>query len=139
MAAKKKSAAPADLPAPTGGKFARTKAVTLPVFKMVEETPVYITVNAAMYEGKEQKPVAGPDGKPGKAMEPATILPVTDLTTGEMSQIIAGAVLEGILNDSYPGEAYVGKSFEIVKHAKREGKRYNTYSVFEIDPTAKAE
>jgi hypothetical protein len=136
MAKAKKGNTPADLPKPTGGKYTRTKAVTLPVFKMVEETPVYVKITAAMYEGKEQKPVLDKDGKPGKAMEPATILPVMNVETGELSQIIAGAVLEGILNDSYPDAGYVGKAFEVVKHAKREGKRYNTYSVFEIEAPA---
>lgn len=133
MAAKKKPDAP-EATKPVGGKYSRTKAVTLPVMRLVEETPAYFTVTGAMYEGKEQKPVMDKDGKPGKAMEPATIMPVVNVETGELGQIIAGAVLEGILNDTYPKDGYVGKSFEFVKHAKRDGKRYNTYSVFEIDP-----
>lgn len=138
MAAKKKTAAPeaAAAPAPKGGKFTRMKAVTLPVMRLTEEVPVYVTVTGAMYEGKEQKPTLDKDGKPTKAMEPATILPVVDVETGEMGQIIAGAVLEGILNDTYKADSYVGKSFEFIKHAKREGKRYNTYSVYEIEAPA---
>lgn len=118
-----------------GGKFARTKAVTLPVFKLADDVPVYLTATGEMYEGKEQKPAKAGE----KPMEPATILPVVNVETGEVGQIIVGAVLEGILNETYPDGAYVGKSFEIVKHAKKEGKRYNTYSVFEIDPSAAAE
>src|SRR6185436_13034885 len=125
MAKAKKDTKATETVAPVGGKYTRTKAVTLPVFRLTEETPVYVKITAAMYEGKEQKPVLDKDGKPGKAMEPATILPVVNVETGELAQIIAGAVLEGILNDSYPDAGYVGHAFEIVKHAKREGKRYN--------------
>lgn len=140
MASSKKPAAPAAAAAvvrPAGGKFARLKSVTLPVLKLADETPVYVKVTGVMFEGKEQKPVIdAKTGKPAAAMEPATLLPVINLETGEVAQIIAGAVLEGILTDEYKDGAYVGKGFEIVKHAKREGKRYNTYSVFEIDPDA---
>lgn len=137
MAAKKKTAstateAAASQPAPKGGKYTRKVAVTLPVLKMLEDQPHYVTATAAMYEGKEQKPAKEGD----KPMEPATILPVVDIDTGEVAQIIVGAVLEGILNDSYPDAGYVGKSFEITKHAKKEGKRYHTYSVFEIEAPA---
>jgi hypothetical protein len=138
MAAKKKTAAEstAATPPPPGGKYSRVKAVTLPVLKLVDETPVYVKITGPMFEGKEQKPQMGPDGKPKAQMEPATLVPVVSVETGEVGQIIAGAVLEGILNDSYPEDAYVGKAFEIVKHAKKDGKRYNTYSVFEIDAGA---
>lgn len=134
--AKAKAANSDNTPAPTGGKYTRTKAVTLPVFKLIDETPVYVKITAAMFEGKEQKPQVDKDGKPKAAMEPATLLPVVNVETGEVGQIIAGAVLEGILTDSYPNDGYVGKAFEIVKHAKKDGKRYNTYSVFEIEAPA---
>lgn len=122
------SAAPKVTP-PAGGKYNRTRAVTLPTFKLAEETPVYVKVTGAMHQSNAtQRP-----GKDGKAMEPATILPVVNVETGEVTQIICGSVLKGILTETYPDDGYVGKSFEITKHAKAQGKRYNTYSVFEID------
>lgn len=124
---KKKAAAPVARPA--GGKYTRVRAVTLPTAKLTEEVPVHVTIMGAMHVSTaQQRP-----GKDGKVMEPATIMSVTDLDTGELTQIVVGSVLKGILNETYPEDAYVGKSFEIVKHAKAQGKRYNTYSVFEIE------
>lgn len=136
--AKRSATAGGSLAAPTGGRFARTKSVTLPVFKVEEEVPLYLTVNGAMFVGKPIEAKTGDDGKKGKPMEPATIMPVTNIDSGEMGQIIVNAALKSILEETYPKDAYVGKSFEVVKHAKKAGKRYHTFSVFEIDPTAEA-
>jgi len=112
-----------------GGKFQRTRTLTLPTLRLVDEVAVNVTATGLMHTSTAtQKP-----GKDGKVMEPATVLPVTDLETGEVTQIILGAVLKGILEETYPKDSYVGLSFEITKHAKATGKRYNTYSVFEID------
>lgn len=125
--AKAKAKAPA--PAQQGGKFKRTRALTLPTLKLVEEVAVNVTATGPMHVSTaQQRP-----GKDGKVMEPATVLPVVNLETGEVTQIILGSVLKDILTETYPKDAYVGKSFEITKHAKATGKRYNTYSVFEID------
>lgn len=111
-----------------GGKYERKRAVTLPVFKVEEEKSLYLHVNAAMYIGKEQK------AQPGKKqMEPATIMPVTNIETGEQGQIIVNAALKSILDESYPNASYVDKKFEVIKHAKKDGKRYHTFSVFEIE------
>lgn len=127
--AKKRAAAPI-----AGGQFTRKRAVTLPTFKVEVDKPLYLKVNGAMYLGKEQKAAAG-DAKGGKAKmdQPATIMPVTNVETGEQGQIIVNAVLKGILEETYPDESYVDKAFEIVKHDKRAGKRYHTFSVFEIE------
>lgn len=127
--AKAKKKAPAKVAAPQGGKYTRIRALVLPTLKLVEEQPVHVTINGAMTTSTApQKP-----DKDGRTKEPATVCPVTDLDTGEVTQIICGAVLKGILNEQYPNDGYVEKSFEIVKHAKAPGKRYNTYSVFEIE------
>lgn len=112
-----------------GGKYNRLRAVTLPTLRLVEETAVHVTVTGAMHVSTAQQ---RPD-RDGKVKEPATVMGVTDLDSGEVTQVIVGAVLKGILNETYPKDGYVGKSFEITKHAKATGKRYNTYSVFEIE------
>lgn len=125
--AKAKKKAPAVV-APSGGKYTRLRAVTLPTLRLVEETAVHVTITSPMAQSQvSQRP-----DKDGKVKEPATVCNVTDLDTGELTQIICGAALKGILNETYPNDGYVKKSFEIIKHAKAAGKRYNTYSVFEI-------
>jgi hypothetical protein len=126
-----KSKKPAEKAKPTpvaGGKFKRTKAVTLPILKMEDEVTRYLKFNDKMYVGKEQKAAPGK-----KQMEPATLVAATDVETGEQGLVIVNAVLKGILEEQYVGDDYVGKAFEITRHAKADGKRYNTFSVFEID------
>lgn len=112
-----------------GGTYKRVRAVTLPTLKLIDDKAVHVTITGPMHVSTaQQRP-----GKDGKVMEPATVLPVADLDTGEITQVVAGAVLKGILTESYPKDSYVEKSFEITKHPKATGKRYNTYSVFEIE------
>lgn len=127
--AKAKSAAAPSVPAPTGGKYERTKVLTVPVLKVVEEQPIYIKATAPMFVGKQVANAKGDDGQPQK---PADILPVINVETGEAMQVIVGAALKGLLNDQYPNDGYVGKAFEVIKHAKPPGKRYHNYSVYEI-------
>ena len=130
MASKKKPEA-TQAPAPAqGGKFKRTRAVTLPVLKVEVERTVYVKVTGPMELGKVNTNKKDEDGKPQK---PATIMPIVNVETGEAALIIVGTALGGQLNDTYPGNGYVGKAFEITKHAKPAGKRYHTYSLYEIE------
>ena len=108
--------------------FKVTKNVTLPLLKMVEEEPAFVKFTSAMFVGKEVK-----GSGDGKRMEPAVLAHCINLETGENVQIIINAVVKENLNESYPSDAYVGKCFQLVKHAKREGKRYNDFSVSEIE------
>lgn len=119
-----------------GRKFKTVRNVTLPVLKVEIEKPVYITVKDEMRLGSAQKP-GREDGKGGEKkqkMEPATVCTVVDLETGEVKTLIVSAVVKGIFTDEYPNGGYVGKSFCLVKHAKKEGKNYFNFSVDEIDP-----
>lgn len=108
--------------------FKIKKRVTLPLFKIVPNQELYIRCESAMFIGKE---ITEKDPK-AKKKEPATLMQVTDLQTGELGQIICGAVLKGILNDEYPNDAYKGKCFAIEMH-KIAGKDYNGYTVTEIE------
>jgi len=108
--------------------FRVAKHVTLPLIKLEEETPVYVKITAPMFLGKEVK------GTGDKAkMEPATLAHVVNLETGEPAQIIVNAVVVANLNECYPGDTYVNKSFQLIKHAKRDGKRYHDFSILEIE------
>ncbi len=108
--------------------FKVVKNVTVPLLKLVEEKAEYVQLTGAMFQGKEVK------GTGDKAkMEPAILCHCINLTTGEVAQIIVNAVVKENLKEAYPDDSYVGKSFEIIKHAKREGKRYNDFSITEIE------
>ena len=102
----------------------KLRSVTRTLFKMENNKEYYFKLQEPMYTGK----------KIGDK-EPATLLNVVDLETGEEGQIIVGAVLKGIMEESYPGQEYVGRCFEVVKF--RDAKHdYNTYNVTEIaDPS----
>ena len=112
----------------SGIRFTKTKSVTVPVLKLMPDAPVYVRAETAMHISKQIKQAKVGD----KPMEPATILNVTDLNTDSEHVLIVGKVLEGVINDTYPGDTYVGKCFEIINHGKRGDKKYNSYSVTEI-------
>jgi hypothetical protein len=110
------------------------KVLTLPLIKLRAGMVVYVQPLKAMYEAKPIKN-AKPDDKDKK---PPTLLDVVNLETGELAQIILGTVLADIFNDEYPQGAYVKKGFKIEVGEQKAsqaggGKRYNQYSVFEIE------
>lgn len=131
--AKKGSVAPAQAQAQPGRRFAVVRNVTLPVFKVEIEKPIYCTIKDAMRVSSAQGKAKG--DKPGEAKkEPATVCTAVDLETGELKTLIVSAVIKSIFTEDYPNDSYVGKSFCLVKHAKKEGKNYFNFSVDEVDP-----
>lgn len=107
------------------------KILTKPLFKWEANVTRYYRADGAMFTGK---PINEGAGKPKK--DPAILMYVTDLETGEQGQCICAAVLRSILNEEYPEEAYVGKSFAIKQH-KIAGKDYNGFDVAEIEGPAR--
>lgn len=117
------------------------KIVTMPLLKLKQNEPVYVKFLDKTFIGKELKnePKTDANGKPSIRKEPPVMAHIINLETGEQADIMLGKVLQGILDDDYPKDAYVGKCFMIeLKEQKRgrSGGNYNTYSVAEIeDPT----
>lgn len=108
-------------------QFKVKRNITLPLLKPAIDVPVYIKVTSPIFTGKAvQKAGDSP-------MEPAKLVNCIDLETGEEAQIIVPAVLSGIFEDEFPENAYVGKGFQITKHAKVSGKRYHPFSVAELE------
>jgi hypothetical protein len=124
---KEQDAAPVS--AAPGRKFKTIRNVTLPVLSAKIETPLYVRIQSEMRVGKEMKAGAGEAKK-----APATLCTATNLETGEVVELIVSAVVKSVFEENYPDGAYVGKSFCLVKHAKKEGKNYFNFSVDEIDP-----
>lgn len=108
--------------------FKRKKVLTRPVLKLVQDEPVYVKLLGAMHLGKELKE-KGDD----KKKEPATLIDVINLVTGEEAQIIASAVIKSVLEDNYPNNTYVGLCFEMTKRARQQGKQYNPIHIEEIE------
>ena len=132
--------------APSLNKFKVKRNITLPLVKPQIDTPIYIKITEPMKIGK----VVGD-------MDAAMICNCIDLETGEAAQIILPSVLQGIFHDDFGAplygakekgaptemlepahddqtpDSYVGLGFQITKHAKASGKKYNPYSVAELD------
>lgn len=111
---------------------AKTKKVlTRPVLKFSTDVTHHVRMESKMYIGKEMKQKEGE-----KKKEPATLVDVIDLETGEPVQLIATAVMKSVLDESYPNNAYVGLCFSITKQARKEGKQYDPYMIIEIEDPA---
>jgi len=102
------------------------KALTKTLFKLENNTAYYLRVDGAIFTGKKI------DSGKTKDMEPAELMHVTNLETGEEGQIIVPAVLGKILREECPNDSYVGKGFEIVKF-RDTGARYSTFNVAELE------
>jgi hypothetical protein len=113
----------------------KTKRVLMrPLLKFVKGEPHHVKIEAPMFIGREMK---ADDKK--KQMEPATLVNVVNLDTGELCQIILAAVVKSVLRESYPDDAYVGLCFKITKQERQPGKKYDPFLVEEIeDPTGDA-
>ena len=115
-------------PETTAPAFKVKRNITLPLLKPQLEVPVYIKITGQIFTGKAVQKAGD-----GKDMEPAKIVNCINLETGEECQIIVPSVLDSILNEEFTDNAYVGKGFQITKHAKVAGKRYHTFSVAELE------
>lgn len=109
--------------------FKKTKTVTVPVLKLMPDQPVYIKVENAMEISKQ---VAGAKVA-GQSMEPATIMHCTNLDSDTECLLIVGTMLKSVIEESYPNQSYVGLCFEVTNHGKRGDKKYNAYSLTEIE------
>ncbi len=106
------------------------RQVTVPLLKFAVDVPLFIRSEGKIYKGKEIKGTKG-----GVKMEPADLMRVVNLETGEIAEVIVGALFKDTLTEEYPDHAYVGKCFSIVQK-KIEGKRYKGYVISEIEAPA---
>jgi hypothetical protein len=103
-------------------QFKKIRSVTQTVLKLENGQARNVYVLAPMYQGEKI------DTK-----EPAILLPVADLETGETGVIIAPAVLQTELVKNYDVAGYVTKSFEILK-TRDMSVKYNHVAISEISP-----
>jgi|WetSurMetagenome_2_1015567.scaffolds.fasta_scaffold01855_5 hypothetical protein len=109
------------------------KNVTLPFLKLEEDQPIYVKIISKMRTQTAKMTDSPKVSKKGeKDMEPATVVDVVNMKTGEEANMIVNAVLKGNWEEQYPNDSYVDKGFSITKLAKRPGKRYNDFLIQEI-------
>lgn len=117
----------ADLP--PGVKVLKRITLSVLSFKVVG-TAHTLTIRDAMRESVLK-------GKQKEGMKNATVCAVIDCETGEEHNFVVPAVVKGNLEENYPGETYVGKSFYIKNNGKRApAQRYNDFTILEVDATA---
>jgi hypothetical protein len=122
----------------TALKFKKKKAVTLEHFKLEPDRPRYFKFTGPIEvapQATSRRPKDGeqqPEPTKANKMAPPELATVIDLETGKEGQIICNAVLASSLNDAYPGDAYVGKCFEITM-VNLQGKSYKGFHITEID------
>lgn len=104
------------------------KLLTLPLLKIKADETVYVQIKGAMYLAKAQPPK---DGKPAET--PPTLATAVNLETGELCQIICGEVMKSTLAENYPDNEYIDKGFSVTMHPAKNGKKYNTYTISEIE------
>lgn len=114
---------------PDAPAYKRLSQVTRPVLKLPADKAVHVKITAPIRQGVG----SGKVDASGQQQKPADVLECIDLPTGEEVQIVVPAVLKGNLLTHYPDNGYVGKGFEIVRHAPANGKRYSTFDVWEIE------
>jgi hypothetical protein len=129
--------------------FRIKKLVTVPHLKFEAETPYYLKFLSAMVDMEKTTPTRAARVKKDalgnvlpptvRKMAPPIVAKVLNLVDKKPYQIILNAMLEGLLEDSYPEDSYVDKCFRIILHTKAAGKDYHTFEVAEIeveDPSA---
>lgn len=110
--------------------FKTVKQVICPALSLQVGEPRTLKILEAMRVSN----IKNIDTDPKKAKDkPATICPVTDVSTGEQYTLIVPSVMEGNLKETYPDDGYVGKIFFVCKKPKRPGKRYFDLELTEVE------
>ena len=108
--------------------FTAKRQLTLPSVKFEKGASKYLKFNEAMHAGS----VIKGSGDRAKTV-PAVLANVTDLQTGQTCQFAVPPSVEAALKSGYATDGYVGLSFEITKHNRREQKGFPDYSVTEVE------
>jgi hypothetical protein len=102
--------------------------VTQEVWKWEEGKSKLFRVDGPIRIGRAPKPGA-------TITKAAELIDCTDLTTGRTEVLVAGKVVRDNLVENYDNDSYVGKFFRAVQGPIKEGKKYKTYTLEEIDWT----
>jgi len=114
-------------------KNAKRVAVTFPTLTHRDGETIRVVFNS-MIESKEQKDKNGAikvDPETGAVLM-IHVANVVDISDGEVKELVVGNVLYKKLNENYPNQGYVGRAFELVKHAKKDKEKFKRYDIFEL-------
>ena len=99
------------------------KQVTYPLLKQRDNETAYVEIVGAFFLGKKL------DDK----KDAATLVHVKTPGNEGVFQFIVPAVMQSELDKAYPEASYVGHKFAVQKFKPEDGKRYNTFSILEVE------
>jgi hypothetical protein len=115
-------------------KYTKKKLLTRPTISMkAEGAECFVKIEGSMFTGKAMKEKIVEGQKP---KEPATLLNVINLSTGEEAQLVVPTVMKSVFEEDYADDSYVGKCFHIKNLGKKDtqaGQRYNKLLIEEIE------
>jgi len=109
--------------------FKRISRVTRSTMKLEPEKSFYLKISSRINESASP----GKKNADGTERKRANVMFATNMITGEEVQIVVPTVLHSNLLTLYPDHSYVGRAFEITRHAPGNGKDYSTFDVWEVD------
>lgn len=117
------------------------KVITVPQTKIRPGMELFLLIVAPIVRAPALKNAPVEKDSEGKEKLPPHLLRAVDLETGEITEIIPGTVLVDLMQETYPLNSYVGRSFQVKCNEQKAakaggGRRYNTYSVNEIETPA---
>lgn len=108
--------------------FKRVRTITRTVLRLTENETVYFTIEGPIYLGESSA---------SQKREPPSLIDVIDLETGEAGIVVAPLLLREHLNEGYPDNSYVGKSFEVtalsIKKSESGTTGYRQLQIYEIE------
>lgn len=111
-----------------GQTYKLARRVTVPLLSWKEvDVPIPFTSTGPYIYTAEKKT------KKGETLPATPMMPVIDLNTGREARLIVGAIMQSLLEDEYPNNSYVNKSFVLLNRGKPEGKRFNDIELVEIE------
>jgi hypothetical protein len=119
--------------------------VTLPHIKLnFDGSANFIKIVGPIEPGKELEAVRqrkAKEGSPAETMNPPDLCEIIELRSGQLGNMIVNAVIKSNLEEKYPEQGYVGRSFKIsqISTVSKGSRSYRTFEILEIKLKVAAE
>jgi hypothetical protein len=117
--------------------FKVLKQVTIPFIVPPENhDPVYVKFLTSFVEDNAMALTRKKRGQGEANQKPPVVAQVVNLETNTRAKLIGNSVVVSTLNESYPKDTYIGKSFQLRRLDKiksASGNMYHAFEIFEIE------
>lgn len=104
------------------------RQLVFPTLQLKPAEAVYVTIKSKIEVSKSTVQKKG-----AEARKPASVMQVIDKMDDKEKTIVVNKVLEGTLNEQYPNDGYVGRSFMIKKSADKKKGDSGEYFNFDLN------